>query len=100
MLKCSCVNVFCWPPFEMAALAYEGSALGLGFAEFTGAGDFALDLNRFRGEKRVEEFSVDEIWEMVRLVGRIGGGVGGGEEANADGGEEGGTKAGLVFLRL
>ena len=97
MLKCSCVNVFCWPPFETTALAYEVSALGLGFAVFTGAGDFAVDLNRFRGEKRVEEFSVDEIWEVVRLVGRTGGG---GEEANADGGEEGGTKAGLVFLRL
>jgi hypothetical protein len=61
MLKCSCVNVFCWPPFERDALAFEGSALGLGFAEFTGAGDFAVDLNRFREEKRGEEFSVEEI---------------------------------------
>ena len=100
MLKCSCVNVFCWPPFEPATLALEGSALGFGFAEFTVGGGFAVDLNRFRGEKRGAEFSVDEIWEIVRLVGRIGGGVGGGEEANADGGEEGGANANLVFLRL
>ena len=96
MLKCSCVKVFCGPPFERA----EGSALGLGFAEITAGGDFAVDLNRFQGERRGEKFSVDEIWEIVRLVGRIGSGVSGGEEASADSGEEGGANADLVFLRL
>jgi len=99
MLKCSCVNAFCWLPFETPNFAFEGSALGLVFAEFTARGSFAEDLNRFRGEKRGAEFSVEEISEIVRLVGRVGGGVGGGDEANAEGGE-GGAKVDLVFLRL